>query len=116
MINKINNFGMEARRMVRSGCAAILSVFYIFSSLGYGAEARGARVADLPPAAQALLDKARQTTPTRYQFAVDKGAKIDATPDGRSFYLTWLPPGMGMNNRTVIVSLHGSSSWAFDEF
>ena len=70
----------------------------------------------LPPAAQALLDRARQANPTRYQFAIDRGARISATADGRSFLLSWFPATTGRNGRTMIVTLHGSSGWAFDEF
>ena len=70
---------------------------------------------NLPPSAQALLDRARQANPTRYQFAIDRGASITATPDGRSFLLSWFPTTR-KNGRTMIVTLHGSSSWAFDEF
>jgi len=70
---------------------------------------------NLPPTAQALLERARQVNPTRYQFALDRGASIAATPDGRSFVLSWFPTTR-KNGRTMIVTLHGSSSWAFDEF
>jgi uncharacterized protein (TIGR03437 family) len=70
----------------------------------------------LPVTAQALLERARAANPQRYQFAIDRGAKIEGTADGRSFYLTWFPPATGQNNRTMIISLHGSTSWAFDEF
>ncbi|MFM8395211.1 MAG: hypothetical protein ACKOB4_14925, partial [Acidobacteriota bacterium] len=35
----------------------------------------------LPPTAQALLERARQANPTRYQFALDRGARITATSD-----------------------------------
>lgn len=70
---------------------------------------------NLPPSAQALLERARQANPTRYQFAIDRGASITATPDGRSFLLSWFPTTR-KNGRTMIVTLHGSSSWAFDEF
>ncbi len=69
----------------------------------------------LPPAAQALLDKARVANPQRYQFALDKGAKILPTSDGRSFYVQWFPAGT-VQNQPLIVSMHGSASWAFDEF
>ncbi|MDX2030380.1 MAG: hypothetical protein SF339_06910 [Blastocatellia bacterium] len=71
---------------------------------------------ELPPQAQALLNRARQVNPQRYQFAIDRGAKIVATGDGRSFYLAWFPQNAPANNRTMIVTLHGSGSWAFDEF
>ncbi len=69
---------------------------------------------ELPPAAQALLDKARGANPQRYQFAIDHGAKILPTSDGRSFYVQWSPAGLV--RPALIVSIHGSASWAFDEF
>ena len=80
------------------------------------AEAGSPVQSSLPPSAQALLERARQANPTRYQFAIDRGAKISATADGRSFLLSWFPSSTGKNGRTMIVTLHGSSSWAFDEF
>ena len=69
----------------------------------------------LPSEAQALLNKARAANPARYQFAVDKGAQILPTNDGRSFYVLWYPSNL-QTTRPLLVSLHGSSSWAFDEF
>lgn len=80
------------------------------------AEAGSPVQSSLPPSAQALLERARQANPTRYQFAIDRGAKISATADGRSFLLSWFPSSTGKNGRTMIVTLHGSGSWAFDEF
>ncbi len=84
--------------------------------LAWLALAPAALAADFPPRVQALLDAARSANPPRYQFAVDRGAQIGATEDGRSFYLLWYPPGTDPDRRTLIVSTHGSGSWAFDEF
>ncbi len=70
----------------------------------------------LPGQAQQLLDRARQANPARYQFAMDRGAEVLATSDGRSFYLLWHPPGAAVGKTPLIATLHGSSSWAFDEF
>jgi hypothetical protein len=66
----------------------------------------------MPPAAQALLDRARAAAPARAQFALDHGAVIQPTGDGRSFYLIWRPA----ESVPLITTLHGSASWAFDEF
>lgn len=67
---------------------------------------------DLP-----LLAQARAATPQRYQFALDRGAKILATPDGRSFSVLWYPTQSQSGSKPpMIVTLHGHGSWAFDEF
>jgi hypothetical protein len=71
---------------------------------------------ELPAQAKALFDKARAANPLRYQFAVDKGVQVFPTTDGRSFYLLWYPPNVSTTNQPLIVTLHGSSSYAFDEF
>src|SRR4051812_5161487 len=71
---------------------------------------------DLPPAAQGLLDQARAAQPERFQFAIDHGVRILPTSDGLSFYLLWLPPGAAPGTVPMIASLHGSRSWAVDEF
>src|SRR5262245_23280013 len=36
---------------------------------------------------------AKVASPTTYQFAVDQGATIAATPDGCSFFVFWSPAG-----------------------
>ncbi len=74
-----------------------------------------AQAQTLPSQAQALLDQLRRTFPAKYQFAIDHGAQIQPTTDGRSFYLVWLPPGAEAGKVPMIASLHGSTSWAFDE-
>ncbi|MBI4907621.1 MAG: hypothetical protein HY820_28615 [Acidobacteria bacterium] len=69
----------------------------------------------LPAQAQALLDQAIRATPARYQFALEHGAQILPTTDGRSFYTVWLPPAAEAGKTPIVASLHGSTSWAFDE-
>lgn len=69
-----------------------------------------------PANGSALLEKAKEANPQRYLYAVQQGASIELTPDGRSFYLLWYPRGGGARSTRMIVTLHGSSSWAFDEF
>lgn len=61
-----------------------------------------------------LVARARAANPERFAFALAHGAEIVLTPDGRSFYLRWLPPGAGADP-PVLVTLHGHASWAFDE-
>jgi hypothetical protein len=64
-----------------------------------------------------LFKQAQSADAERYQFAVDQGAQFLPTPDGRSFYIFWLPPGSDpANPPPLIATLHGHGSWAFDEF
>jgi hypothetical protein len=70
----------------------------------------------LPARAQALLNQARAANPQRFQYALDQGATVLPTSDGRSFYLLWYPAGVSGRNQPLIATLHGSTSWAFDEF
>jgi len=69
----------------------------------------------LPAPAQALLNQAQAADPARYQYALSHGAQILPTTDSLSFYLLWRPAGAPPNG-PLIVTLHGSSSWATDEF
>lgn len=73
-------------------------------------------LAQLPPVAQALYDEAIAAEPFRVQFAIDHGAAFIPTPDSLSFLIQWFPPGADPATSPVIVTLHGHSSWAFDEF
>ena len=76
-----------------------------------------ARPPALSVAAQTLLAQARAANPTRYQFALDQGARIAPTGDGKSFYVLWFPPYFQTTpHRAMIATLHGHASWAFDEF
>lgn len=75
----------------------------------------GVSTQSLPPVAQALYDEGFANDPVRGQFSIDSGATVHATPDGNSFYLQWFPAGANPQNTPLIVSLPGSSSYAFDE-
>ena len=88
----------------------------VIMGLGIAVGLPGQPASSLPPAAQGLLDRARAATPQRYQYALDRGASILPTSEGRSFYLLWRPPGASERNHPLVVTLHGSSGWAFDEF
>lgn len=59
------------------------------------------------------LDRAREASPSRYDFALRQGARIGRTPDRRSFYVFW--PGTRRGGK-VIVSLHGYVVNALDDF
>lgn len=67
----------------------------------------------LPPEAQALLEKGRAANPERYRFALEKGAQIVPTSDNKSFFLVWKPK---VAANLMLYALHGSNSWVFDEF
>lgn len=72
--------------------------------------------ADRSEARVLLLRQAKAETGTRYDFAIENKVRILPTADERSFYLLWYPPGAKPASTPLIVTLHGSTSWAFDEF
>ncbi|MBI5258569.1 MAG: hypothetical protein HY855_18835 [Burkholderiales bacterium] len=61
----------------------------------------------------ALMAQAQAANPTRYAFALSKGAELRATSDNRAFS-AWWQPASG-TPKGVIVALHGHASWATDE-
>ena len=64
-----------------------------------------------------LLDKARRDEPLRYDYAMQHGARIGFTDDGRTFYVLWYPEGFHPDDPPpMIATIHGHGSWAFDEF
>lgn len=66
---------------------------------------------------QALLDYARQERAPRAQFAVQRGAEVILTEDGKSFFVEWFPEGFDANDSPyVIVTVGGHSTFAFDDF
>lgn len=73
-------------------------------------------LAQLPAAAQALYDSAWAQDSNMVNFALSKGAQVLPTPDGNSFYLQWSPGTGAINTKPLIVTLHGSSGYAFHEF
>lgn len=64
---------------------------------------------------ETVILKARETVMKRFQFALQREAKIVPTPDNRSFYVLWYPRGVKPGS-AIIVTLHGQSGWAFNEF
>lgn len=69
------------------------------------------------PALPPLFEQARKAGEKRYQFAVDQGARIEPTQDGKSFYVLWYPDPVKKDERPpMIATIHGHASWAFDEF
>ncbi|MDP2385574.1 MAG: T9SS type A sorting domain-containing protein [Bacteroidota bacterium] len=74
------------------------------------------RSQSLPPVAQALYDEAFLHDSLAVQYAINQGADILPTPDGNSFYIKWFPVGSTPSSTPLIVTLHGSSGYAFPEF
>lgn len=72
--------------------------------------------AQLPPVAQALYDSAYANDPLRGQYSIDSGAVAMPTADGNSFYLKWFPVGGTPNSHPLLVTIHGTTGTAFDEF
>jgi len=96
------------------------------SARNQGGEVEGSRMtvpslaADGGAAAQTtgetLLEQAKAADLARYEFALRAGATIVPTSDGRSFVVSWFPPGTESERPPVIATTHGHGSWAFDEF
>ena len=64
-----------------------------------------------------LLEQAKQERSSRYQFALQHGVETGLTPEGKSFYLLWLPQGRSTQEMPpLIVTISGHSGWAFDDF
>ena len=72
-----------------------------------------ASVAAETSATASVLTRAKLESPEAYRAARDAGARITATPDGRSFYVQSATPGRGGK---TIVTFHGYLSTAFDIF
>jgi len=64
-----------------------------------------------------LLERTRQERFPRLQFAQQNGAQFGLTPDGKTFYLLWLPEGSDPRNPPpMIATLSGHDGWAVDDF
>lgn len=61
-----------------------------------------------------ILAKTQTANPTRYQFALSKGAEIRNTSDNKAYSIWWQPGATQPD--AVIVTLHGHDSYATDEF
>ncbi len=89
--------------------------FCLFFSLA-GLMNRDSFSQTLPPLAQALYNEAFAHDPVRIKYATDNNAVVIPTGDGNSFFIKWFPPGSDTINTPLIVTLHGSNGFAFDEF
>ncbi len=73
-------------------------------------------VQDQLEALQIFAD-AKASSQERYDFAIEKNVNIVPTNDNKSFYLHWMPDTSEQDPpATLIVTLHGSESYAFDSF
>lgn len=64
-----------------------------------------------------LLEQARQKRAPRVTYALQNGAEVGLTEDGKSYYLLWFPKGSDSKNPPpMVVTLHGHDGWAFDDF
>ena len=71
--------------------------------------------AELP--SHPLIEQAKQERGPRVQYAIQNGAEVGLTADGKSFYLLWLPEGSDPQNPPpMIATMHGHDGWAFEDF
>ncbi|MBN2453469.1 MAG: hypothetical protein JXB40_04330 [Candidatus Omnitrophica bacterium] len=64
-----------------------------------------------------LLEQAKRENPSRVDYALQNGARIELTDDGKSFYILWYPESANpADPPPLIATIHGHASWAFDEF
>ena len=61
-----------------------------------------------------VLQRCQANSQPRLERALSGGARVEPTPDGSSFFLTYSPPG-ARADAPVVVSLHGHESWACNE-
>jgi hypothetical protein len=71
--------------------------------------------AELP--SHPLIEKAKQQRMPRVKYALDNGAEVGLTSDGKSFYLLWFPEGYSAQNPPpMIATMHGHDGWTFEDF
>ncbi len=64
-----------------------------------------------------LVEKAKQERRARVQYALANDAQVILTQDAKSFYLLWLPENSRVDNLPpMVVTLHGHSGYAFEDF
>ena len=64
-----------------------------------------------------LIEKAKQDHGQRVQYALNNGAGIGLTSDGKSYYLLWLPEGSDSQNPPpMVATMHGHDGCAFVDF
>ncbi len=64
-----------------------------------------------------LLELTRQKRGPRLEYALQNHAHISLTPDGKTFYLWWLPEGSSPDNLPpIIANISGHDGWAVEDF
>lgn len=92
----------------------ILKILLVFLA-GLWLLSGNAAAVELP--SHPLIEQAKSQSAKRVNYAVENHATVALTPDGKSFYVLWLPEGASPENPPpMIVTIHGHGSWAFDEF
>ena len=102
-------------RAVKKGKRTLMITRLLACCFGFLAIS-AANAQTLPPVAQALYDEAWAHDSAQVNFALAQGATIVATPDSNSFYVQWFPTDSTAATSPLIVTLHGSNGYAFNEF
>jgi hypothetical protein len=104
------------RRRRRTAMVAALSLVALLAfAIGAMTAAGSGVTPTATPGEPAILTAAKLRNPARYRYTVRQKAKIALTSDRRSFTVSWQPSAT-KPPRAVIVTLHGFSSTAFDQF
>ncbi len=71
--------------------------------------------AELPH--HSLIEQAQQEEAPRVRYALEHGAEVGLTADGKSYYLLWFPEGSDAQHPPpMITTLHGHEGCAFVDF
>lgn len=93
--------------MIRKTAGIIWGLFFLTASVSLWAE----------PPEHPLLERTRQERFPRLQYALQRGAQFELSPDGKTFYLLWLPQGSGpASPPPMVATLSGHDGWAVDDF
>ncbi len=88
-----------------------LTLLFILSAL----ISAPAAFAELP--SHPLIEKAQREEAPRVKYALDNGAEVGLTSDGKSYYVLWFPKGSSEKNLPpMIATMHGHDGCAFVDF
>ncbi len=83
--------------------------------LGLGFISLPVRAAELPN--HPLITLSKEKRGPRVKYALDNGAQVGLTSDGKSFYVAWFPEGTNLKDLPpVLVTISGHEGWAFEDF